>query len=416
MKKNILIFMAAALLCVGLTACGGEKKLNNPLNIEAPVWQQFAHPKGENVIIYKNADTNSSRLQFAAEPCDGDACDFKILWSDEKAPSGWSVDDETANNYSAYPILGEEGDFYKVYVSREWLGAVEGYIKKAECDVIKPVELTPALVDSIGKTECRRDYIISEGKLENLCLSSYLGEYDGMEFELGQFCGNCLVFVETKPVMINASTENEPIIYTQSVNEGNEEFVLNCGQNQLFQSTEGNYVLDTKKLSDDQVLSLFESTRMKSTEMKEVLFYLPDVNKECFQHFYIYLTGIELIQARLRAVENLSNPSDITSTSGCPFNVGDALGYWTYKSGGESLVFIIYRKGQQYFDVDFDAYNKSFRAPHPLRKGTTHGMEVFRCDEERYYYQIKTEGGGLAIRDIGDPDFVVDSMSPMEWK
>ena len=415
MNKKILTLMAAVLLCTMLAACGGDKGLNNPLNVEAPAWQQFAHPKGESVIVYKNADTKSPRLQFAAEPCEGDACDFKLLWSDEKAPHGWSVNDETANNFSAYPILGEEGDFYKVYISQEWLGAVEGYIKKAECDVIKPVDLTPELIDSIGKTECRRDYIISEGELQNLCLSSYLGEYDGMEFEMGQFCGNCLVFVETKPVVINASTENAPILYTQSVNEGTEEFQISFGQNQLFQSSEGSYVLDTKKLSEEQVLSIFNSIRIESTKMKEVLFYLPDVNKERLQHFYIYLTGIELMKARLMAVDNLSSPSEISSTSGCPFNEGDALGYWTYKSGGESLVLIIYRKGHHYYDVEFDAYNKTFRESHSLQKGTTHGMEVFRCEEERHYYQIR-EKGGLAIRDMGDPDFVIDNMSPMEWK
>ena len=36
MNKIILTLMAASLLCVGLTACGGEASLNNPLNVEAP--------------------------------------------------------------------------------------------------------------------------------------------------------------------------------------------------------------------------------------------------------------------------------------------------------------------------------------------------------------------------------------------
>lgn len=416
MNKIILTLMAASLLCVGLTACGGEASLNNPLNVEAPAWQQFVHPKGDNVIVYKKADVNSPHLQFAAEPCDGDACDFKILWSDEKAPRGWDINEETANSYSAYPILAEEGDFYKVYYSREWLGAVEGYIKKEECNVVKPSVLTQELIDSIGNLEFRRDYLVQEGDLKNLCLSSYLGEYDETMFDMGQLCGNCLVYVKTKPIMLQPSSEKASIQFSRNENDENESYLIAFGNDQLWQPNESSpSVFDTRKLNEEQVRNIYNSIKIDIAKPTMVLYYLPDVSKERLMPFYIYLTGDDLRAARICAVFDLKSPKEITSTPGCPFNEIDTLGFWNCLSGGEGLVFILYKKGYNYYDVEFDAYNKTFREPHSLQKGTTHGMEMFKCEEERQYYQIR-EKGGLAIRDMGNPEFVIDNMAHMEWK
>lgn len=292
MRKNVLTILITALLCGGFVACSNESTPPNPFNIEVPTWQEFAHPKDEGVIVYKNADATGPYLQFAAEPCEGDACNFMILWSDEEAPRGWGVNTETVNNYSAFPILGEEGEFYKVYVSREWLGAVEGYIKKSDCNITKPETLTQALIDSIGKTAIRRDYIIKEGELKNLCLSSYLGEYDGIEFRLGQLCNNCLVFINTKPLMLNPLNENSPIQLSRDENDENESFILVFGTDQLWQPNEESpAVFDTQKLSEEQVKNIYISLKAEDTKPTEILYYLPEVSKDRLQSIFIYETS-----------------------------------------------------------------------------------------------------------------------------
>lgn len=416
MKKNILTFMAVALLCAGLVACGGEKKESNPLNVEAPAWEQFAHPKGDNATIYKQAKADAPVLQIASEPVEGDYGDMEVLWSDEKAPRGWYVNNYDISTYDALPILGEEGEFYKVYVSHEWLGGEEGYVKKAECDVVKPVALTTELIDSIGKMEFRSDNILKEGELQNLCFSSYLGDYDEISFKMGQWCGNCIVYPETKPVSLNITMGNAPISFAKGEGEGDESYMLSGGEDQLCQPSPDNpSVFDTKKLSEEQIQQMYNDLKVDGAKPKEVLYYIPEVNKERFIHLYIFLTGNELYMAQLNAVSALSGPQEVATSADSPFREQDALGYWTYKSGKPGVVFIIFHSGSRYYDVEFDAYKRRFRVPHVLNKGTTHGMEVFRCVEEKCYYQIDSKSGGLVIRDIGDPDFVIDSMSPLEW-
>ena len=48
MTRFIQKLVAVVLLCAGLAACG-DRKESNPLGIQAPEWQQFAHPKGERI-------------------------------------------------------------------------------------------------------------------------------------------------------------------------------------------------------------------------------------------------------------------------------------------------------------------------------------------------------------------------------
>lgn len=415
MKTNFFTMMAATALCVVLSACGGEQKVINPLGVQAPEWQQFAHPKGEGATIYKLAKADAPVLQIASEPVEGDYGESEILWSDQKPPRGWYVNNYDISSSDALPIIGEEGNFYKVYVSNQWLGGEEGYIKKSDCDIVKAAALTPEVVDSIGKTEFRSDNIIKEGDLQSLCFSSFLGDYDEMSFKMGQLCDLCIVYPDTKPVTLNVTMGNAPITFAKAEEEEN--YLLSAGEDQLYQpGPESPSVFDTKKLSGEQINQLYSDLKLDGAELKEVVYYIPEVSKERFIHIYIFPTGTKLYAAQLNALDGFSNPQAVTAVPGCPFAEQNALGYWTSKSGNPAMLFIIYQKGSHYYDVEFDAYKQRFREPHDLNKGTTHGMEVFRCVEEREYYQIDSENGGLVIRDMGDPGFVIDKKSPMEWK
>ena len=114
MKTNFFTMMAATALCVVLSACGGEQKVINPLGVQAPEWQQFAHPKGEGATIYKLAKADAPVLQIASEPVEGDYGESEILWSDQKPPRGWYVNNYDISSSDALPIIGEEGNFYKI--------------------------------------------------------------------------------------------------------------------------------------------------------------------------------------------------------------------------------------------------------------------------------------------------------------
>lgn len=288
MNKNILTLTAAVLLCTMLAACGGDKGLNNPLNVEAPAWQQFAHPKGNNKPLYKEATENSPVLKVAIAPSDGDSYETKIFWSDEKGPRGWYAESWIVNDNDVYPILGEEGDFYKLYVFNEVVGAKEAYAKKTDFDIVKPIALTQEIIDSIGKTEIRCDNIIKEGELQNLCFSSFEGDYDEPPFvTMGQLCGNCIIYPRINTAYLNVVTDKAPITFTKT--EDNESYTLNVGEDQLYQPNSTSAIIfDTKKLSEELIKQMYNDLKQDGAEIKEVLYYIPEVNKERFIHIIIF--------------------------------------------------------------------------------------------------------------------------------
>lgn len=288
MKRNFLTMMAATLLCAGLVACGDMKKESNPLGVEAPAWQQFAHPKGERIFLYKEAKEDSPVLKRAIATDNEDYYEVKTFWSNEEAPRGWFTETRPTNEHEALPILGEEGEFFKVYVFDEIVGAKEAYVKKADCEVVKPVTLTQELIDSIGKIEGRCDNIIKEGELKNLCFSSFQVDYDEEPYiMMGQLIGNCVVYSNANIVKLNVASEKAPITFDKV--EGENGFILSCGEDQLWQPnpTQAS-VLDTRKLSEEQMRQMYNDLKVDGAKLNEVLYYIPEVNKEQFIHVYIY--------------------------------------------------------------------------------------------------------------------------------
>ncbi|MBO5580002.1 MAG: hypothetical protein J5952_06240 [Prevotella sp.] len=316
MTKFIQKLVAVVLLCAGLAACG-DRKESNPLGIQAPEWQQFAHPKGERISLYKEAKEDSPVLKTAIASDNGDYFEARIFWSDEEAPRGWYTEKWIANEHDALPILGEEGEFYKVYVFNETLGAKEAYVKKADCEAVKPVTLTQKLIDSIGMVEGRCDNIVKEGELQNLCFSSFQVDYDEEPYiMMGQLIGDCIVYPNASIVTLHVTSEKAPITFAKA--EGGDGFILNCGEDQLWQPDPSQAsILDTRKLSNEQMQQMYNDLKVDGAKLQEVLYYIPEVNKERFIHIYIFPTddgskGEESVSASAEAQVNNDDPETVT--------------------------------------------------------------------------------------------------------
>lgn len=93
--RNIII--ALSVLIVGGAIAwfaffsGGSK--NNPLGVQKPKWEKFVMVNAEGVMLFKEASTTSPNLKHAVERLDGCMPGEAILWSGEKAPRGYDVDD-----------------------------------------------------------------------------------------------------------------------------------------------------------------------------------------------------------------------------------------------------------------------------------------------------------------------------------
>lgn len=112
---------------------------------------------------------------------------------------------------------------------------------------------------------------------------------------------------------------------------------------------------------------------------------------------------------------SLSDPSDITDIEGCPFDESAALGYWR-RGLGDSLVFVIYEKNRQYYDVVYNISTRQFHESHPLMKGNAKGLTLYKCASENCFYEIQDSVGKLAIRSLSDTEFIEDYYWPVHFE
>ena len=260
-----------------LVSCNSEQR---PLGVEAPAWKEFVHPKAA-MKVYKEANENSPYLQLIHEDNDGYGA-AAYQWSDEMVPVLWAVGDtDVAGEYAAYPLLATEGDFYKVYVSDEWMGCFVGYIKKNDCDVVKPAELTTDVLQQVGKNSGRNDYIVSEGKQKGLCMSTYPAEFDELMFSVGQLSDNCIVYPEQKPIVLVYNTEQRGVTFVP--NEEGEGYTLTYGESDTVKDT---WIFDAGKLSQELTDSIFQYAKNEKADIAEVAYYIPDVSKDLLIHVY----------------------------------------------------------------------------------------------------------------------------------
>lgn len=99
-----------------------------------------------------------------------------------------------------------------------------------------------------------------------------------------------------------------------------------------------------------------------------------------------------------------SSLSDLANHSGCPFAVSDVIGCW--QKGVKKNILVIYNKDGQYYDVEYVAESDSFSQIHNIKPGKSHGVECFKCDEHRNFFEVTPKEKDMYQRDISSFDFI----------
>ena len=185
----------------------------------------------EGVNLRKGPSASTPRLIFQSN-IDDDCldCEPSLVFSNKQLRKG----DEPARA-SLLPVLGEEGDWYKVLFCDEGVYSSEAYVMKRFCKDAKERPLT------LPPPHDLHFAVVTSGKHANLCLQWLFGWYDERILRLGEYVDGKFIFSRAI-TFSNSDSYQEPEI----MNWGEGDYIEFGSQ--LFDS----YDLNLDKLVKDQ--------------------------------------------------------------------------------------------------------------------------------------------------------------------
>ena len=101
---------------------GTTAKAESLIKLSLPPFEKFVVVTNSDGGLYKNADTNSPTLvRWDEADCESDFCEVAYQWSDQPAKPGFEMATDILTwEGRVYPVLAEEGKFYKVSVLDRW--------------------------------------------------------------------------------------------------------------------------------------------------------------------------------------------------------------------------------------------------------------------------------------------------------
>lgn len=259
-NRNVIIgivvaFAVAILTSISISLFSGGSDAKG----DKPGWKKFIHPTQVGVLMYREAKESSAVLNLMSEEEFTDASEVYWGWSDEVPRSGFEQEDWAASPEFVYPVIDENDEWYKIYVSDEYIGTVEVYVKKNLCEEVMPEPVTKEVLNRVQKTMMRRDNLITTGKYKNTCISSYMGAFEEIMLKVGTLEDGVLIYKE----------QDQAIMEMPKFTIG------------------GVDLYDTRALSDEQIAEIVAKNDTKINGYKDVYYYFPTVHRDELISFYI---------------------------------------------------------------------------------------------------------------------------------
>lgn len=270
------------------------------LHLKVPVWNQFVVVTGSNIKVYKNPDESGPYLMVEAYTFDTDAFEGEYLWSDESVKDGMDARVETLSGggygcREILPVVGVEGDFYKVYRSQYGIGAVCGYIKKDECQEITPAPITHDIARQLLNRDDNSCFLIDEGEKKGLCFMFLYSEIEDSEFSMGELIDdNRLVF----PQDINIATERDenyhgPMSCKKMYDESGTAFYkMLFDESSMKRINHEYWVFDAKKMTPELANEMYSTIDCSSVTTLLIYYYFPNESDYLYPIYYKVDTSI----------------------------------------------------------------------------------------------------------------------------
>ena len=295
-----------ALLIWGAFTVFGSNKGNDLLPVQKPAWEKFVVVLNDEVAVFKEAKTISPQLQIMQENLDSDAAAQYFKWSDDSDKRGYSSSNYLLSRNKILPVVGEEGEWYKVTVSAEYVGTVDCYIQKTYCREVKPEPITPEILNGMKSYNWDEACfgLQTEGKYTNICFISTHSDILSDCLDVAVLYDGVLINPLTKHIMTSLHEVDAPIFKV----DYNEEFGMTIlAYGKLLQSEDGwldaQLIIQEAKNGALNLDNFFESIPTSQSSIQEVSYYFPEIDKE---HLFTFIQDVSgnLSSANIDGVED----------------------------------------------------------------------------------------------------------------
>lgn len=308
----VLVALLAGILSLFLFK--GCNSTDNLLSVQKPTWEKFVMVTSENVTLYKEANSISTKLMFAMENVESDVCGMEYRWENQGKKRGYTVSDFSPAVHAVWPVLEDAGNWYKVLVYPDYAGQhIEAYINKKSCKEVVPQPITDEVLERVDKVSYRCDNVIKSGRLKGLCFSASLQEFDEEFFEMGQLVDGVLYYPGSMGVS-TSRVDASGMTFRKS-DESADSYVLTYGDNRTFKIDGNPVVFDTRTLSEDEAKEIFQALKNHNSRGFEAYYYFPEAEPDRLISFYYSLeaptTAAEAVDDRPEeGVKNYSVSGD----------------------------------------------------------------------------------------------------------
>lgn len=245
-------------------------KTESVIKVNIPTFNKFVEVTAEDASLYKTADTGSPTLVRWDEDClegERDEDSSIYLWSDQPGIPDYEKSTDIAYKECIFPVVGEEGDFYKAYIGEDKIESA--YILKSN---VKEIKSEPVTTDMIyGPNWFRGDnqMVVKDGKYKDIVLFTLGGErtLTGEQLNVGILLNGIVAMPENYYIDCrHQEDQKEPIVFKEE--DGNIFIDYN-------DSLVDKYELDPKKLSEENIAKIIETVNKKKPERTEYIYYFP---------------------------------------------------------------------------------------------------------------------------------------------
>lgn len=258
-------------------------KTESVIQQSAPPFQKFVVVTVAEESLYKQADADSPNLmRWIESDCESDFCENIYQWSDLPGKPGFEVStDIMACEGVIYPVLGEEGDFYKVCTLSEWCSIESAYIPKAS---VGDIECAPIKADML---EAEEDYfkcrVLKEDKYKDIVLIDNYEELEGEKLQVGVLTDGIVAIPLDYHIFCNLNNDQKEDIV---IDDSEDEIILKFTKSVAMTVDDSDiFQLDLKKLSAEQTAKIVDTVIKKKPKYVEYMYHFPAQGLLSFIYF-----------------------------------------------------------------------------------------------------------------------------------
>ena len=292
--KTRFFVVLCGMLLAGLTAnCSNKKnaekataadtaaKTESVINVSLPPFQKFVVVTVEESVLLKTPSEDSPNLvRWIESDCESDDFENIYQWSDQPGKSGFELStDIMASAGTVYPVLGEEGDYFKVSTLTKWCDMESAFIPKSD---VGDIECAPVKADMLESEDfyllCR---VVKDGKYKDIVLMDENDELAGETLQVGVLKDGVVALPFAYNIDCNLHNDQQEGIL---IGETEGSFMLSYNKSLAKATEDGyeSYQLDLKKLSMKQIAQIVDTVIKKKPEYTEFMYQFPAQGPKTF--------------------------------------------------------------------------------------------------------------------------------------